>query len=812
MANESESNLIATSESWEKQGWPLLERFCLDCHNEDIAEGELDLSSYSSLEVMEGGAGTMQRVLEMIRFGAMPPEDAEVPTDEERKLLSDSLDQTLYAVSCDLRPRPGRVTARRLNRAEYNRTVSDLFGMKLTPADSFPSDEVGAGFDNNSDVLSLSPLQIEKYISAAEEVAATVLVDPGTLPRVELIRPSDQLLTVGPIGVGSFNGLFIKPETIAWAEYEVPTDGRYRIRFYGGSATKDARTVAVFDKSGKLLQRAELEYFGGGGSSKRFDFEIDLVKGKHQFFVRAADESDQKAEVGESVRPERIALSDDQLADAIERSKHPLKRTRKLDADAFALVIRNLQLSGPVRTPEGALPPSQYRILRKTAKKRGDKWKDVAPAAEQCMKPLMRLAFRRPVTDDEVQPYVNLVVEATDRGESYYRGVQIAVTAVLMSPHFLFRIEVPPSDWVADEESGNEVPLTQLQLASRMSYFLWSSMPDEELLKLAEQGRLEGTTLKHQINRMLRHEKADALSTQFASQWLGLRNLTSHEADTDRFPAFTPSLKSAMLRETQMLFSQLVKDNRPVGDLLTADYTFVNQELAKHYELNEAANELSSAADHFQKVSIKNTPRRGVLSHASVLTLTSNPGRTSPVKRGKWILENVLGTPPPDPPAGVPELDETKTADADATLREQLELHRADASCAACHRVMDQLGFGLEQFDAIGQLRTMDGKHKVDSSGELPGGRLFDGASELTTVLGATESKAFATNVTKQLMAFSLGRGLSPQDRCVIDAIVQSTSSNDYRFQDIITEVILSRPFQFYEWNGPSTVQSTEGK
>jgi hypothetical protein len=293
---------------------------------------------------------------------------------------------------------------------------------------------------------------------------------------------------------------------------------------------------------------------------------------------------------------------------------------------------------------------------------------------------------------------------------------------------------------------------------------------------------------------MLEDQKSDALARQFAAQWLGLRNLEVHEADTDQFASFTPALRRAMARETELVFMHVVRNNQPVAQLLTSDYTFVNGPLASHYGIGGVSG------DKFQKVALKSIPRRGVLSHASVLTLTSNPVRTSPVKRGKWILVNVLGTPPPDPPAGVPELEETKTASASASLREQLEIHRADPTCAACHRVMDQLGFGLEQFDAVGRYREKDGPVAVDASGELPGGRVFNGAVELSEILGNTESEAFARTAVRQLMTFALGRELIPSDCCTVDEIVERTAKQGHRFMDLILEVVKSKPFQYYDW------------
>ncbi len=602
-------------EVWLKQGWPLVQTFCIDCHNADNQEAELDLSSLGDPSTFEQNAGSMKRILEMVRFGAMPPEDADQLSDVERKTLVDALDKKLYASSCDLRPRPGKVSARRLNRAEYNHSIRDLFGIDLQPASDFPSDEVGAGFDNNGDILSLSPVLMEKYFDAAEKVAAEAISDPH----------------------------------------------------------------------------------------------------------------------------DRVVVASDQ--------------------------------------------------------KFGNKWQAVPESADESLRPLLRRAFRTEIGDDDVKPYVDLVVAATDRGDNYYQGLRIAVTAILVSPRFLFRIETAPKNWSTEED--NSAALTQHQLATRLSYFIWASIPDDELLDAAAAGDLKGATIEHHVRRMLQDPKADALATQFAAQWLGLRNLEQHEADNSLFAEFTPSLRRAMKQETELLFMHMVRNNRPITEMLTSDFTFANKELATFYGIEGVDQE------QFVRVSLTDLPRRGVLSHASVLTLTSNPQRTSPVKRGKWILETVFGTPPPDPPPGVPVLEETKTADADASFREQLELHRASPTCASCHRVMDQLGFGLEQFSPIGGFRETERDKPVDASGKLPDGRSFNGAVQLAKILADTESEAFAGAVTERLMMFALGRELSPADRCTVDDIVKRTGGQNYQWIDLILEVVSSRQFQYYDLPAP---------
>ncbi len=778
--------------SWQDDGWPLMKEFCLDCHNSDVQEAELDLSGFESLSAIEGGDGAMRRVLEMVRFGAMPPEDADSPSDVERRALVDSLDRTLFEVSCDLRPRPGKVTARRLNRSEYNHSIRDLFGIDLRPADVFPSDEVGAGFDNNGDVLSLSPMLVEKYMAAAEQVASRVLVDPATLPRIDDTRPGDQLYIVGQVKTGSFYGRFLARDTFVWADFDVPVRGEYRLRVDGGSSRKNSEPtlVAVFDGKGMLLGTGELGYYGGSGGSENFELRLTLEKGDHRFFIEPI-ETARDLVPGKTHWETLASLDPGVIEQAGREQQQVLKPDRDFDESDFPFMIRRVRLEGPTTPPEGSLPASQRQLLRKVAHQQRDRWVGVAEAATECLQPLMRRAFREPVSKEQVKPYAQLVVAATERGDSYYEGLQVAISAVLISPRFLFRIETPADGY--QHQPGQDVPLTQHQLATRLSYFLWSSLPDEQLLSDADRGRLDEKRLADHVRRMIADDKANTLASEFAAQWLGLRNLGQHEVDGDRFEGFDDDLKQAMSRETELVFMHLVRENRPIAELLTADYSYLNERLAKHYGIDGVQG------DHFRRVSLNETPRRGILSHASVLTLTSNPARTSPVKRGKWVLENVLGTPPPDPPAGVPELEQTKTAAADASLRQQLEVHRADPSCAACHKVMDQLGFGLEQFDAIGRFRSPDSGPAVDASGELPGGRTFNGAAELSQVLGRSEREAFARTATERLLTFALGRELSPSDRCVVDGIVQRTAENDHRVVDLVWEVIQSRPFQYYQ-------------
>ncbi len=504
-------------------------------------------------------------------------------------------------------------------------------------------------------------------------------------------------------------------------------------------------------------------------------------------------------------RPER--LTDDQIKIGRDQLGNPLTVDRDATPDDATLMVRRIHVEGPVEFAQSQYPPSHAQILKRVAPKRDDHYRDVDESAFACLKPLTERVFRGPVNDDVVRRYVQLVKQATDRGESYHRGMQIAVTALLVSPNFLFRTEVP-ADGVKLTEFG-DYELTDYQLATRLAYFLWSSTPDDELLRLAKESKLRNeSTLKKQVARMIADPRSSSLTTEFAGQWFGFRNLMSVERDMERFPAFTPSLASSMIEESNRFFRHILLNNLPVTDLLNADYTFVNKPLADFYGLPwEAADDKSTdASQEFRQVSLSTTPRRGLLTQASVLTLTSYPTRTSPVQRGKWILENILGTPAPEPPPNVPELEQTKVEQA-TSVRKQLEQHRANPSCASCHRVMDDLGFGFEQFNAIGQFLN---DSTIDSSGELPGGRKFSGGMELATILKTTEASQFAATTTGKLLGFAIGRELSPNDRCIVDKIVDENKPTDYRLADLITSVVLSRPFRYFQ--PESSTPSVEGK
>lgn len=779
------------ADSWTDEMVELVENHCLDCHNADYQEAEVDLSTYRDPAKMGEDARLWQRALDMIRFGAMPPEDAEplAPVDQQR--LGDAIDDVLYSAACDQTPKPGKVTVRRLNRSEYNNTVSDLFGIPLTVADGFPADEVGAGFDNNGDVLSIPPMLFEKYMSAAEEIAEKVIFDPDTVDKSPIPRASDQILTVGNAWVGSFTGHFMEAESFAWTEVELEYEGEYRIDVRGGAAKKETEIrIGTFDADGILRGVGQYKYFGGGGGGQNQSFSIELPAGKHRFLFAQLD-PDAEVEVGKTKFPGLDRLTEKELQAGRKRIGGKLKIDRSAPDQDVTWLVRSFQIRGPKQTPERLYPVSHRELVR--AKPR--EGKPVRKAAFECLQPFLRRAFRGPVDDQTVDRYARLVDQAHRREKSFERALRVGVAAALVSPRFLFRSELPAPDHKVDAQAV--VPLTDHQLASRLSYFLWSSMPDEPLLDLADEGKLQDEqVLKGEVKRMLADPKAERLADNFAAQWLGLRNLDGVTPDPESFPDFDEDLRNAMRQETLLLFLDCLHENRPVTTLLDSSETFVNERLAKHYGIE------GIDGDAFRRVSVRDAGRAGILTHASVLTLTSYPGRTSPVLRGKWVLENILGTKPPEPPPGVPELEESEASNLNATLREQLQAHRADPACASCHRVMDDLGFGFEHFGATGKRRSKDAGQPIDASGALPGGQPFNGALSLVEKLRETASDAFVNTVVRRLLTFAIGRELNPADRCFVADIMAQSAESDHRFVELTTAVVLSQPFRFHTLHG----------
>ena len=607
---------------------PFIQQYCADCHGNEKQKADLNLEAFEGRPALYKKRELWESVRHMLAEREMPPEKKAQPSEEERIRMVQFINKELAKFDCAELSRPGRVTLRRLNRAEYNNTIRDLTGVDFQPAADFPLDEVGYGFDNIGDVLSLSPILMEKYLAAAERIVSQAVWSelPGCPP------------------------LLLEPRTRPFVKTPAPKQ----------SSKKSPRA-----------READLE------SARRF---------------------------------------------------------------LTAFVPR---------------------------------------------------AYRRPASPEEIQRLLDLAANALEQNANLEESVGIALQAALASPSFLYRWELDPE--VEDGNSQNSEAVRSLnpyEFASRLSYFLWSSMPDDDLFELAAAGTLlEPAVVETQVRRMLTDPKAKDLAINFAGQWLQFRQIETIAPDPELFPTFDEELRQAMRRESELFFEAIMREDRSILEFLDANFTFVNRRLADHYQI---AGEFGA---EFRRIRLDNqSVRGGILTQAGTLALTANPTRTSPVIRGKWVLEQILGTPPPPPPPNVEELEESREAAATASLWERLEIHRSQAECAVCHAKMDPIGFAFENFDAVGAWRELDGPFPIDASGELPDGRRFNGHKELIAILKTEET--FPRTVVEKMLTFALGRGLEYYDKCATDEILAAAKKADFRFSDLVIAIVISDPFQ----------------
>lgn len=718
--------------------------YCIDCHGADEQMAGIAVHELGSQQDMLRQRKSWIRVLRMIQVGAMPPEDIEPrPSNEENAAVAEQLKDAIYNFDCQQISEPGHPVIRRLNRVEYNNTIRDLFGVDVRPADNFPSDDVGEGFDNIGGVLSLSPLMIEKYLAAAEEVTAAVIdTTDYSIPQTWATESANLVATHD--NIEDLQGLrFLKDAGELSFEITVPAKARYNIQFDAETLPLNKREIDfALNVDGEEVKVYSLKQFD---RPKKFRRGIQLTAGTHRISYEF--------------------YGDDEEEDPAEKARLGIGRT----------VVK-----GPVGKSEPAWSETHLRIVRARP---GDDL-SVSAAAEQVVAPLLRRIVRRPVDASEIGRYTGLLESLMTQPEmTWEQAVATAVQAMLVAPEFLFRVEQDP------QGSDSERLLNDHELAVRLSYFLWSSMPDEELFRLAEDGRLhDPEVLRTQIRRMIQDDRSQALVDNFVAQWLNLRNLDVVQPDRQVFESFNDDLRQAMLQETSHFFRNIMLRDLSVEQLLTGRTTFVNERLAAHYGI-EGVN-----GDEFVEVSLEESPRRGVLTHASVLTLTSYPRRTSPVQRGKWILENLFGDGPPPAPANVPELEEAAEEAEGLSVREQMALHRTNPVCASCHQAMDPLGLGLENFDGIGRWRDTEHGQAVDASGELPGGRRFSGPQELIEILLSRRAD-FLRTMAEKMLTYATGRGLEYYDKCVIDDCIDHMNRHDNRFSSLVEAIVQSDVF-----------------
>jgi hypothetical protein len=646
----------------------------------------------------------------------------------------------------------------RLNRAEYSNAIRDLLAVDVRPGEWLPVDDSGYGFDNIAAVLSTSPALLDRYMAAARKISRLAVGDP-TLKPVEEIYDAKRDLLKGVRNEQLNEDLPFDSRAGMTVQHYFPVDGEYvfKIRFLGVLAGTDEAAADPFQV--RLPVKAGLQTVGVTSPRENFKAEIETPGRGGGGGVRGGG-------------PQLPTPVDLRINGA---------RVKRFDVAGLTPNINKLVIVGPYNVTGRGDTPSRRKIFTcRPAAAVQD-----AACARTVIGGLARRAFRRPVTSADIQPLYAFYEKGRAAGD-FDSGIQEAVQAILVAPEFLFRFERDPRG----AKPGQPYRVSDIELASRLSFFLWSTIPDEELLSTAEAGRLSNPlVLEQQVRRMLDDRRADTLVQNFAGQWLQLRNVQQQNPDPVIF-SFDEALRQAFMTETELLVSSVFRENRSLLDLLTSDYTFVNERLAEHYGIPRVYG------SQFRRVPITDPNRRGLLGQGSILTVTSYPNRTSVVQRGKWILENLLGTPPPPPPPDVPELKPTTESGKKLTMREQMQAHRANPVCAACHGRMDPIGFALENYDGVGKWRTEDGGSVIDASGKLPDGTEFQGPAGLTELLLTKYKDDFVRTATEKLFTYALGRGVEYYDYPAIRAIDREAARDSYRISSLILAIVKSTPFQ----------------
>ncbi|MEL7496127.1 MAG: DUF1592 domain-containing protein [Planctomycetota bacterium] len=717
---------------------PLMETHCVDCHSGNSADAGLDLSKYETIKDLLNARKSWEKVRVRVAAREMPPEDSDPLSDQEHQTFLKWIDHVLTSVDCAT-PNPGRVTIRRLNRVEYRNTIRDLLGVDYRPADSFPGDDVGYGFDNIADVLSLPPILMEKYLDAAERITQQAIVDPNESQYEHSVNGADFDEAKHGSRVDDLNHMMFANGTIH-RDWEIPTTGKYqiRVRAYGDQIGNEDCEVKLHVGDKEISTK---RIPGTDDEPTVAEFFVRLAKGENRIGLEFTnDEYNPKAKRGERDRN---------------------------------LVISSVTVAGPI----GRLPDSHRKLIGKPPK-------SLVSQRAEARKILYRFtsrAYRRRASKDEVDRLMQFYDQSRDDGEGYEVAIRFSIQAVLVSPYFLYRIESPT-------HSGETRFLEDFELATNLSFFIWGTMPDAELLKLADANGLKDYKVyQQQVARLLKNPKSNSLVESFVAQWLQLGHLDHLKPDPDLFPGIDAKLRRDMATETKMVIADLIRRDASILDLLETDFTFVNERLAKHYGISNVKG------DTFRKVAIRDDRRLGLLTQASILTLTSNPTRTSPVKRGKWIMENLLGEEPPPPDPDAMQLEDQQ--ELKGTLRQRMEQHRENPNCAVCHRVMDELGFALENYDAVGRWRDKEQTNRIDAHGELPDGTVFVGANELQRVIRKQMKDQFVRCLTEKMLIYALGRGLEYYDECAVDQIIERLEKNDFKFSQLVLGVVTSEPF-----------------
>jgi len=757
--------------------WSMIETFCTECHNYEEFRGGLNFEGIGPDDVHANPA-VWEEALRKLKIHAMPPRKQEQPSQQMRAAFIDSLEHTLDAAAV-AEPYAGTTTIHRLNRAEYSNVIRDLFGMEIDLTELLPSDGGDFGFDNIAELLRTSPLLLDRYMTVALRVADMALgnveaqVSETTYP-IPFDTTQDKHLEGFPIGThGGVRTTHYFPADAQYVFSARPLNGV--AEGYFGIEGHDRPHEFMIFVDGEIVYSSEI----GGTEDHRISVEDGFVN-----VIPVIDKKLTSPKIPVKAGPHEVVFTWRERVTAEQNSWQPAQRASlEIHNPSGMPRLEKAMIAGPYNATGVSEMATRDQVLVCQPQAESE---EVA-CAREVLATLARKAFRRAVTDEDIAAPLAFYENERANGGDFDKGIRVAVARMIVSPFFLFRLETD----APDTPPGSDQAVTGFALASRMSFFLWSSMPDDELLALAESGEIEDPGVREaQVRRMLSDSRADSFMQNFVGQWLQLRNLEQRaRPDLLMFPDFDDNLRQAFRQETELLFAHVLRENRPVHELLTANYTFANERLARHYGI-EGVN-----GSRFRKVKVDDPNRWGLFGHGSLLALTSATSRTSPIMRGKFILSEFWNNPPPAAPPNVPALEASALADRPSTVREQFERHRADPACAACHDVIDPVGFALENFDVDGTWRdrTREGL-PIDASGVLLDGTPVNGPQQLRQAL-IKDPELFASTVTEKLLVYSLGRGLDPKDMPVVRSIVRNAAQHDYSLLSIILGVVESYPF-----------------
>jgi hypothetical protein len=769
----------------------LVNQYCVTCHNQKLKTGGLELDALDA-DHPEANAETWEKVVHKVRAGLMPPSGLPRPDrktlDAFAATIEGGLDRAALA-----NPNPGRTPLHRMNRVEYANATRDLLALDVDPSTLLPADDSSNGFDNIADVLGISPALLERYVSAAARISRMAVGDPDTAPSdVTYTLKSDlsQTGTLEGLPLGTRGGSVIRHNFPLDGEYDIKL-ALYRVSFgqvFGEGAKGEKIEVTLNGERVKIYELQEVPLFfmkGRPGDTPEpppiTDPLVERVKMNQDIHL--------EFKLPVKAGPQEIGVAFLQKAwsaneDLVHRAMNTTHDSNIGMQYGYTTVphLAKVDITGPYKPTGAGDTPSRRRIFLCHP----DSSAAEIPCAKQIIANLVRRAYRRAATDTDSEQLLSLYQRTRNEKGSFDAGIEMVLRRVLADPEFVFRFEPSP----ANVAPGGSYRISDTELASRLSFFIWSSIPDDELLDLAIKGKLhEPAVLARETRRMLQDPRSHALAMNFADQWLYLRELKNTVPDGHEFPDFDDNLRRAMQRETEMLFESVLRDDRPALELLNADYTFVNERLAKHYGIPNVYG------PDFRRVPVPDENRRGLLGQASILTVTSNANRTSPVQRGKWILENLLGSPPPLPPPNVPPLKENGADNGSTSVRARIEEHRANPVCAACHKIMDPIGLSLENFDGVGHWRDMDSGFKVDPSSQLVDGTKVDGPASLRLAL-VNRPEAFVGTMTEKLLMYGIGRETKYYDMPVVRAVMHNSEADHYRMSELVLGIVKSAPFQ----------------